>query len=207
MTLRRGSLISRAAALAVLALLLLAGHRLIVMPVMDRYAENARQIAHRNELLQRYRRLAAMQPELAERFEQSGGQAGSGIPYWDAESDALAIATLQDHASETIAIHGGEVVSMQAVDADEPVDVPPLRRTMLTLRLSATTNQLATILHEMETAEPYLFVDRLMVTSGRSRTGGNRFGKEDDARDPTLDVRMDVFGYVRNRALEANGDG
>ena len=57
--LRRGSPASRILALALLAVVLLAGYGLVVAPVIAAYRETGEAIQEAQDLLQRYRALAA----------------------------------------------------------------------------------------------------------------------------------------------------
>ncbi len=48
------------------------------------------------------------------------------------------------------------------------------------------------MLYQLETGQPYLFVDQLTVRQQRMR----RRSKEPE-QEPVLDVSFEVFGYVR----------
>jgi len=190
--LRPGSLVAKVVALAILAIVLLAAYRFAVQPLIQAYLGTNEEITRANELLQRYKVLAAEQPALSERLAalKDDDQVLSG--YLEGPSDALAAAQLQDLAADAIAAAGGEILSAQILQATDIEDGPPsIRRTGLKLRLAATIDGLASILYDLETIEPRLFVDQLLVVSTNARRRSDRANSGSN-----LDVRLDLFGYV-----------
>ncbi len=190
--LRPGSLIAKATALAILAIILLAAYRFAVQPLMQAYLGTNDEIVRANELLQRYKALAAEQSALSKRLAavREDEQVLSG--YLQGPSDALAAAQLQDLAADAIAAAGGEILSAQILQATEIENGPSsIRRTGLKLRFAATIDGLASTLYDLETIEPRLFIDQLLVvsTNGRRRSDQANSGSN-------LDVRLDLFGYV-----------
>ncbi|MGI9451754.1 MAG: type II secretion system protein GspM, partial [Geminicoccaceae bacterium] len=150
------------------------------------------EIAQSNELLQRYQALASERSVLSERLAafKEDDQVLSG--YLEGPSDALAAAQLQDLAADAIAAAGGEILSTQILQAADVEDGPPsIRKTGLKLRFAATIDGLASALYDLETIEPRLFVDQLLVVS----TDGRRRSDRDNSNS-NLDVRLDLFGYV-----------
>ncbi len=190
--LRPGSLIARLAALAILAVLVLACYQFVVQPLMRAHVETQEKIVQSNELLQRYKALAAEQPALTERLAalEEDDQSLSG--YLEGPSDALAAAQLQDLAADAIAAADGEIRSTQILPVTDVEDGPSVRKTGLKLRFSSTIDGLASTLYDLETIEPHLFVDQLVVVSERGRRGDLTAGG-----NQRLDVRLDLFGYVR----------
>ncbi len=190
--LQPGSWFARLAAVGILGGLLFVGYHLVVQPLIRTYQDNREKIVRSHDILQRYRALAAEQPALAERFASLEEEAQSRTGYLDGPSDALAAAQLQDIAAEVIEAAGGEIRSTQILPATEVEAGPPIRRTGLNLRFAVTIDSLATALFDLETAKPRLFVDQLVVISERARRAAS-----DADSGPKLDVRMDLFGYVR----------
>jgi general secretion pathway protein M len=190
--LRPGSFVARLVAVAVLGILLLAAYQFLVQPLMQSYALADEKIVRSNELLERYRRLASARPVLAQQLAvlQQDSEVLSG--YLKGPSDALAAAQLQDLAAEAIEAAGGEIRSTQILQATDVEDEPSVRKTGLKLRFATTIDGLALTLYDLETVEPHLFVDQLVVVSERGR-------RINDAVDgaSSLDVRLDVVGYVR----------
>lgn len=190
--LRPGSIIARTVALALLAIVLLAGYQLVLQPLILAYAGANEQIARSNELLQRYRILASEKVALSERLTALKADDEIFSGYLEGPSDALAAAQLQDLAAQAIETAGGEVTSTQILEAAAVEDGPPsVRRIGLKLRFNAGIDGLASTLHDLETTEPRLLVDQLVVVSNRGRRSDRLAGGSN------LDVRLDLFGYVR----------
>ena len=196
--LRQGSWISRLAAFGILALVLLAGHQFLVSPLMARFSENEQQILQKSKLLEHYRALAHAEPALAERIAAAQRRDDGVGGYWEGGSDVQTAAKLQDRVSESVETHGGDVISVETIAAGDADATGGVRETRLRARISVTQGGLASILHDLESATPYMFIDRLAVTSNRSWRKTVR--AEAGEQEPRLDVRLDVFGYVRGFA-------
>ncbi len=190
--LERGSWAAKVAALGILGIVLLAAAQFIVQPLLQTYRGNQEKIAHSTDLLQRYRALAEEQPRLAERLSALEETDASSAAYLEGTSDALAAADLQDLASEAIEITGGEVKSTQSLPAVDVEDGPLLRKIAVNLRFSTDIDGLAEALYELEAGEPVLFIDLLQISAE-----GSRQAKQDAQSVQKLDVRLDVFGYIR----------
>lgn len=190
--LRRGSLPSRMLAVGLLGGVLLAGYGLVLVPVIVAYREVGQEIDESQLLLGRYRSLASQQPELSARLtdlEQQAAQAGG---YLKGPSDALAAAELQDHARAVIEGAGGSLRSTQILPVSAADAKVPVRRATLRIQLEIDIKGLQKLLYQLETGQPYLFVDQLTVRQQRIRRRSN-----EPEQEPALDVTFEVFGYVR----------
>lgn len=193
--LRRGSLASRALALALLAVLLLAGYALVVAPVLAAYRDTGQAIQEAQDLLQRYRALADERTQLTEELaalEERAAQAGG---YLEGSTDALAAVELQDRVRRIIEGAGGQLQSTQILPASAIDATAPVRRAALRIQLEIAVKGLQSVLYELETGQPYLFVTELTVRQRRTRRRANTPEEE-----PVLDVSFEVFGYVRAAA-------
>ena len=203
--LHRGTWISRLAAVAILVLVVFLGSRLLVTPVLDRYFANEQRIEEMSDLLTRYRDLEAAKPALLDRLAALRSQDEVASGYWVGESDVQTVAKLQDRTAEAVEDHGGDVISMQTLDQADPEDAPAVSRTALRLRLATTVEGLARTVHDIETATPYIFIDRLIVTPQRSRQ--RAVGNSHDGIRKELDVRLDLSAYARKRQEAASEEG
>ena len=105
MIVQTGSLLSRALAVAILALVLFGVYQLVIMPIWDRYAANEHRIVQMSNLLQRYQALEAERPTLEARLaeiENQDAQVQDG--YWEGESDIQTATQLQDRALGAVII-------------------------------------------------------------------------------------------------------
>ena len=204
MMVQTGSWLSRTLAVAILALVLFGIYHLAVMPIWDRHVANEHRIMQMSNLLQRYRTLEAEGPALTTRLAEIENQdelVREG--YWQGESDIQTATQLQDRASGAVEDHGGSMISMQAIDADDVEEGDmPVRRTLLRMRLATTIEGLAATVYDIETTVPYMFIDELMIAPQRSGRRLDGQAESDEAKQ-MLDVRLNVFGYVRDQASPA----
>jgi general secretion pathway protein M len=192
--LRPGSFPSRLLALALLAAVPALAYLLVVEPVIAAYRDAGAAIAQGQRLLQSYRERAEQRPQLAQLLAEEEERAADITGYLAAVDDALAAVELQDRTTAVVEAAGGELRSAQSLEV-EPVDaVPGVRRAGLKVRFTADIESLATILYELETGEPYLFVEALSIREPRRQ----RRRRDEPETAPQLDVVIDLYGYVRD---------
>jgi general secretion pathway protein M len=189
---RRGSLPSRLLAVALVLLAGLALVRLLVLPVLAAYQETAASIEQSQTLLQRYRALAAQRPRLEEELAAQRKAEVASIAYLEGESDALAAAALQDQVRAVITRAGGELRSTQILPVEAAGPETSVRRASLRLQLAVDVAGLQQLLYELETSEPYLFVDDINIRERRLRRL-----RDEEGEAPVLDVSLEVSGYMR----------
>jgi general secretion pathway protein M len=189
---RPGSLPSRLLAVALLLLLGLALVRLVVLPVLAAYQETAASIEQSQILLQRYRALAAQRPRLEQELARQQKAEVASIAYLRGESDALASAALQDQVRAIITRAGGELRSTQILPVEPAGPETSVRRASLRLQLAVDVAGLQQLLYELETSEPYLFVDDINIRERRLRRL-----RDEEGEAPVLDVSLEVSGYMR----------
>ena len=159
----------------------------IAGPVWMAHRWYDRNLAEATDKLERYRRVAAMRPEVAKQldalrnkdtrrfFLRSGAAALSG-----AEASE-AIRTLVEGA-------GARLISVQAPPAK---DDGRYRQVTVNVQMTANIFALRKILHAVENHTPYLFVDNLLV---RSQVPGNF--KPGPGAEPEMFVQFDVYGFA-----------
>lgn len=182
-------LLGRLLALALLLGLLLAGHGLLVRPLLAEWQANEALIAQSRELLARYRQIAAARPLLERQLDQLEATDVAWV-YLEGASDALAAAALQERVRALAAEAGGELRSTQILPASDDAG---LRRIGLRIQLGLDAEALQSVLHELETGTPLVFVDNLVVRA-RQQARRRAMISEDD---PTLEVALDLYGYLR----------
>lgn len=193
--LRPGSLLSRSLAVALLLAALLGAYQLIFMPVLAAWQQTESTIGQAQALLQRYRALAEQRAQLAERVSAQEEAAETVSGYLTGPSDALAAAALQDRVKSVIERAEGELRSTQILPAQAVEIGVPARRTALRIQFGISVEGLQEVLYELETGEPYLFIDDLNIRERRVRRRRNA-----PETDPVLDVSVEISGYVRVEA-------
>lgn len=190
--LRPGSLLSRTFAVLVLLGLLIGAYRLIVRPVVSSYEVAAQSIEQSRSLLERYRALAAQQENLAALVAERERAAAESTAYLDGPTGALAAAALQDQVGAVIARAGGDLRSTRVLTGEPVEQVAGISRAGLRLDLRVDVEGLERLLYEIETDEPYLFIEQITV---RERHG-QQTGRIEQERS-VYDVSIELYGYTR----------
>ncbi len=185
--------VSRLAALALSAGLAFAFYLFVVVPIVAGYAETDAAVAQAAELLDRYRRVAAARPVLQDRLDALKSRQSEIGTYLSGETDALAGAELQELVNATVARGGAGLRSVQILPVKADGD---FRRIGVRVQMTATIAQVLHVLHGLEAGSTLLFVDNLEVSNRRARRRRN----QPVEMDPTLLVRLDLFGYLRPEA-------
>ncbi len=185
--------VSRLAALALSAGVAFGLYIFVAAPIVASYAETDAAVAQAAELLDRYRRVAAARPALQERLDALKSRQSEIGNYLGGETDALAGAELQEKVNATVAAGGGALRSVQIL----PVKAGGgFRRIGVRVQMTATIAQVLRILHGLGAGSTLLFVDNLEVRNRRAPRRRN----QPVEMDPTLLVRLDLFGYLRPEA-------
>ena len=185
--------VSRLAALAVSAGVAFALYLFVVAPIVAGYAETDAAMTQAAELLDRYRRVAAARPALQERLGALTSRQSEIGAYLGGGTDALAGAELQELVNATVAKGDGGLRSMQIL----PVKADGgFRRIGVRVQMTANIAHVLRVLHGLEAGSTLLFVDNLEVSNRRARRRRN----QPVEMDPTLLVRLDLFGYLRPEA-------
>ena len=185
--------VSRLAALALSAGVAFALYVFVVAPIVAGYAETDAAVAQATELLDRYRRVAAARPALQERLDALKSRQSEIGTYLGGETDALAGAELQELVNATVAKSGGGLRSVQILPVK---DDGGFRRIGVRVQMTASIAQVLRVLHGLEAGSTLLFIDNLEVSNRRARRRRN----QPVEMDPTLLVRLDLFGYLHPEA-------
>ena len=181
--------VSRAAALALLALVIVSAYLSLVAPVVESYRSTDDETQHVLEQLARYGQLSKAYPNRKAQLERlDKQQARSGI-YLAGTTDALAAAALQEDVGAKIERNGGKLRSIQILPVKTDGD---FKQVSVRVQLTATLGSFARILHALESGKPYVFIDNLDVKNRRARKA-----TKSQQDDPELVIRFDLYGYLR----------
>lgn len=190
----------RLLALAILLIPFALLFRFGVLPVWDAYQSGGNRIAQAREQLDRYQRLGS-QVEMWRKYEQRLRDAGQFAPYLiDAPNAALAAASVQQRLKEVAGAHDGRILSTRVIKSSDQDG--PFERITVGARLQLTLEGLQSLVHELETGQPYLFFDNISVMSRPARRGRRRARKEPSS---LLETRLTLFGLRRSQAQGVEG--
>jgi general secretion pathway protein M len=126
---------------------------------------------------------------MSDRLAAQEELAASAAGYLEGPSDALAAAQLQDRVKSVIEGAGGELRSTQILPAVAIDGDAGIRRTPLRVQFAASIGGLAETLYELESGQPYVFIEQLTVREQRRR--------DEPGTDGSLDTSLQLSGYLR----------
>lgn len=177
---------NQTAALALLAVVVIALIATIAVPVYLVHEHYDFQHAKMSRQLNAYAALNQTRPKLLRSVEVLRAKDTKRF-YLKGTTPALAAAELQDIAKSIIEGNGGRTLSTQAIANKEENGY---RQIASKLQMSVNIQNLRKVLYALETKEPYLFVDGLIIRSQVSPGSKPAPGLE-----PDLYVEFDVVGY------------
>ncbi len=182
-------LANRSLAVAILAAAGGAAWLLVVEPVAAEFAAYHRTITQQNELLVRYLRIASARARLETELDELRQAQASTGRFLEGDSVELVAAALQNTVKNLVEANDATLKSTQILPAN---DQDPFRKVAIRVTMTADTAAWQNIIYGLETANPYLFLDKLDARSRRKRSRRGKSGSED-----VLQIRFDVYGYMR----------
>ena len=178
---------SRALAVALLVLAVLAGIALLLAPFLLLHQHYDVAIEALQDRIEVYRRVAAQTPELKKALE--GLRAKDGRRFFLRNTAPnLAGAELQDLVRAAIETNGGRITTIQTA---QPREDGRFRQIGLNVQLFASTPNLQKILYALETQTPYAVVENITVRPLNAFRGF----KPAAGNEPELSILLDVSGF------------
>ena len=190
---RQFAWLSRVSAIALLVALLAGAYGLGISPVISSYRANENAIAEAQVLVGRFDAVAAGERELQQRMREFTQLHASEPYYLTKETDALAAVELQNRVKDAIKKNGGTIRSIQSLAAEKEGE---FQRVTLRVQVTTTIEPLFRIVYELETTQPFLFLDNVDIKSRPPRVTADNKPVE-----PTLTVTLDLYGYQPPEAL------
>ncbi len=178
--------------LAVLILLAAVGFVYVaaVQPLLDDYATTRQSIEDMRAAIVRYERvgaeLAARRATLATLNQRQATSEG----FLQGTNDALIAAQIQNRLKTLIEGARGELKSTQILPAQ---DEGRYRRVTVRAQMALPLAAAQRVFYGLETASPLLFLDNIDMRARYSERQRDR-----NHEDATIDVQVDVFGFLRN---------
>lgn len=177
----------RRTALAVLGGVVATLVAVILLPVWAAHRHYDEALEDIDKRLVRYERLAAARPELQQKLE--GVRAlGSRKYFLKASAASLSAAEIQERARQFVEGNGGRLISVQV---GQPKEEGGFRQVTVTVQANANIGATRKILHAVESAEPYLFIDSLTV-----RAQVPPGFKPAPGFEPEMFLQLDVSGFA-----------
>lgn len=186
-----------AVALLVAALLLLI--LLIIKPVTSHLIDTRSEISSLEHKIEVYQRIASSLPEDTARLEHMRANNPVKDLYFQEEGRSLASAALQQHLNRIVGQSGGQVVSTQILQKNQDTPLPSVA---ISVHIRCEVPELVALMHALESGNPLLFIDNLVIASTNVRTPQTQTSsrtRRSNVRQRTpvasLDVRFELIGY------------
>lgn len=109
-------------------------------------------------------------------------------------TEALALAEMQQKIKDAVAASDGNLMSTQALEQQQ---VDGLTKILVRVRFAGRVETLKNVLYGLETAQPYMLVENLQITSVRGMR--NPKTRKIEAVDK-VNVMMDVVSFMQAKA-------
>lgn len=178
--------------LAVLLLLLVLGGvvRGLLVPVWAAYAGNRDAIIQIEDSIVRYSRLSTQVDALKSAVAALVETDELARYVLAQKSEPLAAAALQERVKSAVTKSGGTLTSTQVL----PTELEQgFKRIIVNVRMSVSIDALQRVLYVLEKDLPYLLADNIVILSR-----GNRKRRRRPEAQDLLDVRLNLYGYMRD---------
>ena len=182
-----GPMQKRAAALAILVVLCALACAAVALPVwlINRHYDDALDDA--TSRLERYSKIVGMRDALQKQAVEVKALEAKRH-FLKSASPALAAAELQEQAQTIFDATGAKVNSIQVLaHKDEGL----YRQVTVQVQLVAPLTAVKSMLHGLESAHPYLFLDNISI-----RAPNMQVSRPEPANEPDLIVQFDLTGYA-----------
>ena len=124
--------------------------------------------------------------ELLAEARKLGDSTDTGRALLPGSTPAVAAAQLQGDLAGVAAAMGGEVTTVQILEAEE---VAPFARIGLRFSVSGDTATVRDFLYAVETREPMLIVRRMELSNGSAQA-------DNSPENPSLAATFEIYGYA-----------
>jgi Type II secretion system (T2SS), protein M subtype b len=161
---------------------------MLAQPLIGSIFEHRESIAHSQEMLAKYRRLAATKTDIDASLQKLHAAQQSEDRLLSGASTQLVGAKLQNSLKGVVEASGGALTSIQMLPA---VEDGGFQRIAMAITLTATINSLQKIIYTIENQNPYLFIEDLSIQANQG------FIQASDESEPqALQVHFEVYGYM-----------
>lgn len=191
---RKGSFLSRLAALLLLLVAVFLFELVAVEPVLNAHRSYDELIATSRTQLQRFLAHKKNVDGLKLRLTNLRRAASAPAPFLKAKNPALVSAHLLSRLKREILAQRGTLKTTQILPKQESGLFP---RVAARVEMRVTPQAFKKILYRLESALPALFIDNVLITGRTIKRTTNRGGKNQQVwNELMLDVRFDVYGYI-----------
>lgn len=203
---RKGTLLSRLAALLLLLLLSAVAFLAFVEPLLTQARLYDDSLATVLAQRARFSAEAAALPDLRTQIRTLRQTPGPRNEYIEGDTVSRAAASLLETVKTTVSAGGATLVSSQVLSkTDSAAEPESPARIAVRAQMKASSAALQQVFYQLESGRPTLFMDQISITGRHIRRRPIRRGQKresPDAETLTLDVRFDVTGFMRQTKRE-----
>lgn len=167
---------------------------LTVAPLISLNTHYLERIDRLEQRLQILQRKVASGDELRSRHAQLKQLLADNRHYLKSTTEALAAADLQGIVKRISRSNGTEVLSTQTLPGVKELGFSGVT---LKVRMRGKLNELVRIFHNLETGQPYLFIDNVSIRSRVQHSGNVTYkGRKYNRNSEMLDIEFEVTGYM-----------
>lgn len=178
-------------AVGILIIVLILGYIFIMMPLLAIADEYQQDIDDLEFKIARFDRIAIQKDDVLKRVEDIKKRQLKNNNIIPKKAESLASADLQQLVKSTVTSAGGVLTSTQVLPGREQDD---FQRIAIKVRMTVDVELLRTVLHEIESAKPMLFIEHLNIRGIKGRR--NRKTRKIEVSDQ-LNVSFEFVGYMR----------
>jgi Tfp pilus assembly protein PilO len=162
-----------------------------VQPLIGDYQATRDQTEDMQAALERFQHVAAEVPARRAQLAALRQRQAASEGFLQGTNDALVAARIQNRVKALTEVARGELKSTQVLPVQ---DEGKYRRISIRVQLTLDLSAAQRLLYGIETASPLLFLDNLDM---RAHIADRRRDRGTNTDDAALDLRFDVYGYVR----------
>jgi len=186
---------NRLLALLLLLMLPLLAWYAVGEPLRNEYVLGQRLLASEQEHLLRVEAIASQLGDYQSKLRRQRLDQGLSRAVFQAGTETLAAAIVQQRVKSVVEARGGSLVSTQVL---QTVAAAPFTRIRINVRMLLSVPVLQRVLHDIEAQIPYLVVDQMLITKRHWR----RTNKRSQAQlSESLDVRIVISGFWQSLAM------
>lgn len=194
---RRGSFLSRTAALLLVVLCVAVIVLFAVMPVVRQHRAYDTAIANAKSQLDRFAVARANSATLRKDLSQLKRRGVARGAYLPGKTPALAGADLLRRVKTLVQRSGGSLATSRVLRPDSSEATGGAIEVRVQAQMKGDTKALLQIFHALDTGTPALFLDNVLLTGRTQKKTLTRRGKVKKTwEELVLDMRFDVAGYL-----------
>jgi general secretion pathway protein M len=161
----------------------------LLVPYVNQYGRYLEAIDDQQFRLERLQTSARQLPVLEEEITDLRDRARAQGYLLMQDTPALAAAAIQEQMGRMVSAEGGEIRSIQV---GQPRDEDGFTRVSVTVRMSASIEEMAALFSEIESRQPLMFIDNVQLRVPRARTRRQAASLETGQ----LELDFEVYAYM-----------